>query len=267
MRPALLAAGYAPDRVDRLYLPVAVWVLAQGELQPEPPLMLGISGPQGGGKSTLAAALVAALGAAGRRAVTVSVDDFYLTYAEQQAVAADFPGNRFLELRGYPGTHDVDLGVRTLRALKQGGEALLPVYDKSAHQGRGDRTPGGRRVCGPWDVIILEGWMLGFRPGPVPPELAVPNQRLAAYAAWHELLDTMVVLTMAHPRQVVEWRVESEQIRRARGEATLTDDQARDYVERFLPAYAAWVPGLVAAPPGRSALHLTLGADRLPAPR
>ena len=266
MRPALLAAGYGPDRVDRLYLPVATWVLAQLGVHPRPPLMLGISGPQGGGKSTLAAALVTALGAAGRRAVTVSVDDFYLTHVEQQALAAAYPGNRSLELRGYPGTHDVALGVRTLRALQAGGPARVPVYDKSAHQGRGDRAPRAawRRVHGPWDVVILEGWMVGFRPGPVPPDLAVPNARLAEYRAWHDLVDATVVLTMAHPRQVVDWRVESEQTRRARGETTLTDDEARDYVERFLPAYDAWVPGLVAAPPGRAALHLVLGPDRLP---
>lgn len=265
MRPALLAAGYGPDRVDALYLPVVRWVLERGGEQLAP-LMLGISGPQGGGKSTLAAALVTALGAAGRRAVTVSVDDFYLTHAEQQALAEAYPGNRCLELRGYPGTHDVALGVRTLRALRAGGSAWIPVYDKSAHHGRGDRAPRAswRQERGPWDVVILEGWMLGFRPGPVPPELAVPNTRLRRYAAWHDLLEVMVILTMGNPRQVVDWRVESEQTRRARGEVTLTDDEARDYVERFLPAYDAWVPGLVALPPGRAALHLVLGRDRLP---
>ncbi len=81
------------------------------------PLLLGISGPQGGGKSTLAAGLVAALGADGLRALAVSIDDFYLTHQEQQALASRYPGNRYLAYRGYPGTHDVSLGTRTLDAL------------------------------------------------------------------------------------------------------------------------------------------------------
>ena len=158
------------------------------------------------------------------------------------------------------------LGVATLRAFKQGGAVVVPVYDKSARDGRGDRAPrtSWRRVQGPWEVVILEGWMLGFRPGPAPAELAAPNLRLGAYAAWHDLLDVMVILTMTHPRQVVDWRMESERARRVRGEGTLTDAQARDYVERFLPAYDAWVPGLLAAPPGRAALQVVLGPDRLP---
>lgn len=51
--------------------------------------VIGVSGPQGGGKSTLAARLVAALSDAGLRAATVSIDDFYLTHAAQRALASE----------------------------------------------------------------------------------------------------------------------------------------------------------------------------------
>ena len=51
--------------------------------------VIGVSGPQGGGKSTLTARLVAALGSAGLRAATVSIDDFYLTHAAQRALASE----------------------------------------------------------------------------------------------------------------------------------------------------------------------------------
>lgn len=42
----------------------------------------------------------------------------------------------------------------------------------------------------------------------------------------------------------------------------LSDDEARDDIERFLPAYEAYVPPLVAAPPCARWLRVTIGPDR-----
>lgn len=268
LRDALVGAFGEGRRVDDYYLPVAAWVLAQRDAGAR---VIGINGPQGGGKSTLAEALVGALGAVGLRAVTFSVDDVYLPRAGQLAVAAAHPGNPCLEHRGYPGTHDVALGEALLDALREGRPVDLPVYDKSAFAGRGDRSPGVRRVPGPVEMVIFEGWMLGFSPLPaddprVAGPLAAPNRLLAAYAGWSARLDATVVLHAADLADVVRWRMDSERARRDRGEAALSDADVRDYIERFLPAYRAWLPGLLAHPPGRAALRIPLGPDRLPLP-
>jgi len=42
----------------------------------------------------------------------------------------------------------------------------------------------------------------------------------------------------------------------------LSDDEARDDIERFLPAYEAYVPPLVAAPTCARWLRVTIGPDR-----
>ncbi len=95
----------------------------------------GILGPQGSGKSTLAKGLVPILAQLGLRAVALSLDDFYLTWAERQRIA-----DSELIDRGPPGTHDVDLAVRTLESLKkQRRFTWLPRFDKSAHEGQGER--------------------------------------------------------------------------------------------------------------------------------
>jgi D-glycerate 3-kinase len=231
------------------------------------PWILGIQGPQGCGKSTLAAGLVDALAGRGARAVTVSIDDFYLTYTEQTALAERHAGNGAMLYRGYPGTHDVALGTRTLDALVGGGEARVPVYDKSAHAGRGDRAPpeAWRRVKGPHDVIVLEGWMLGFTPvaeDGLETALHVPNAYLAAYAAWTARLDAFLHMHIDSLDTIVRWRIDSERARRAKGESTLTDEEARDYIERFLPAYRTWEPPLHAHPPSDDARMVSLDEDR-----
>ncbi len=232
-----------------------------------------MSGPQGAGKSTLVEAAVTLLAIRGLRAVAVSVDDFYLTYLAQRAVAERYVGNRAMEYRGYPGTHDVAMGTAVLDALRSGdtGTVEVPTYDKGAHRGRGDRSPRDRwrRVDIPVDVVLLEGWMLGFEPvaevAVCPPGLAPANAALREYSAWHEKLDALLHLDMADPSYVVAWRVDAERARRDRGAAGLSDDEARDYVERFLPAYALWVPGLRERPPVRGpTLRLVLGQNRLP---
>lgn len=236
--------------------------------------ILGIQGPQGCGKSTIAARLVDEWGRAGVRAFTVSIDDFYLTNAEQEALAARHPGNPYLRYRGYPGTHDVALGRRTIDALASLADArstAVPAYDKSAHRGRGDRAPESawRRVSGPLDVLVVEGWMLGFTP--VDPSddalaadanLRAPNEYLAAYRAWNERLDAFVQLEVESLDTIVAWRIDSERARRERGEAALSDDDARDYIERFLPAYRLWAPRLRVHPPCDDCTRIELADDR-----
>jgi D-glycerate 3-kinase len=262
-----------PDVAARYHAPLAAWcALRVARRTHRRCWVLGIQGPQGCGKSTLAAALVEALGDRGLRAVTVSIDDFYLTHTEQRALAARHPGNPFLLYRGYPGTHDVALGARVIEsviALGPGDEAVLPAYDKSAQAGRGDRAPQAdwRRVVGPLDALIVEGWMLGFTPvdpEALAPSLRAPNALLAEYAAWTRALDAFLRLDVASLETIVTWRVDAERARRARGEGALDETDARDYAERFLPAYRAYLPGLSTRPPCDDVREIALGEDRMP---
>jgi D-glycerate 3-kinase len=229
------------------------------------PFVVGLSGPQGCGKSTVAMAVVTSLSRVGLRATAVSIDDFYLTRDEQRALAVRHAGNRYLEHRGYPGTHDVGLGARTIDALASlgpGVEMAVPTYDKSAHAGRGDRAHESRwrRVVGPLDVVLVEGWMLGFspvHPATLEPELRAPNDFLGDYSQWTARLDALIVLEAPSLDAIVAWRIDAERARRERGEPALSDTDARDYIERFLPAYRAWS----AAP---CDLRIPLGDDRRP---
>ena len=75
-------------RIFWYYLPVFFWCQRQlkqhraacGAQASPPPLVIGISAPQGSGKSTLVEQLEVLFRHAGSTAVGVSIDDFYLTF-------------------------------------------------------------------------------------------------------------------------------------------------------------------------------------------
>jgi D-glycerate 3-kinase len=219
--------GADARRVHWLTVPLLLWLLERR------PRLVGLSAPQGSGKTTLTALLVELLGHFGVRALGVSIDDFYLAHDAQRALAAQHPGDPFLEHRGYPGTHDVALGAKVLAALRAGEPVEVPRYDKTAFGGRGDRAPSDGALTPPVDLVIVEGWLLGFTPAPAPPpELATVNTMLGAYRAWTAQLDLLVALRAATPESIVRWRVEAERV--------LSPADAEDYARRFLPAYALW---------------------------
>lgn len=138
------------------------------------PVLVGLCAPQGCGKSSLCQGLVGELGRVegssnGRmlRAVTISTDDFYLRRDEQRALAEE--GNTLLACRGNAGTHDIDLAVRTLKALMElnahpDTAVKLPRYNKQAFGSLGDRFPEDEwpECKGPIDFVLLEGWNVGF---------------------------------------------------------------------------------------------------------
>ena len=77
-------------------------------------ICIGLSLPQGGGKTTLMTPLKAAFDYLGIKIAVVSYDDFYLTHEDQQKLAKSHPDNFFLQGRGPAGTHDMKLAKETL---------------------------------------------------------------------------------------------------------------------------------------------------------
>ena len=239
------------QQVDQWFMPVADQVEKHQQAL-ERPLVLGINGCQGSGKSTLADLLVLLFSVKGLSAVALSVDDFYLTLRERQALAES--KHPLLLTRGVPGTHDVGLAIATLQQLRKGNAPVnIPRFDKSID----DRSESSEQQTKPVDVIILEGWCLGAAAADsIAPacndleSLEDPegvwrnyvNQQLKThYKEWHSLVDLWIMLKAPAFSSVFRWRKEQEDKLRAKLMAAgvtqtsgLMDDQQ---LQRFIQHY------------------------------
>lgn len=133
------------------------------------------------------------------------------------------------------GTHDVALAVQVFAELINGQPTKLPLYDKAAYQGQGDRLPESAWLPvnqpgqPPIDVLMLEGWSVGFRPvsddevrrrWEAPnrtlhlhklEHLLFVNQNLRAYDALTNLFHIFIHIDAQDTHYVYVWRAEQEE--------------------------------------------------------
>ena len=218
--------------------------------------LIGFSGSQGSGKSTLVNAMSHVLRDAHGIATTVlSLDDFYLPKSARQAMAETV--HPLFATRGVPGTHDLVLLTRTIAALRGTGPIPLPRFDKATD----DRTEmvHWRQESAPVGLILLEGWCIGIPPQPdealVQPvneteankdtdrvwRAEVNRQLEGGYAALFAELDALLLLQAPSFDAVFNWRWQQEQqlSRRfqrdhpASKDPTMTQSEVADFVLHY----------------------------------
>ncbi len=206
-----------------MYLPLAAW-LDRRRGKGDGPLVVGLCGAQGSGKSTVAELLktVFTVGFE-RRLEAFSLDDLYKTKSEREIMSRTV--HPLFVTRGVPGTHDVSLGIEIIERLKTQGSrqsTQIPVFDKA----RDDRRPRSAwpSCSGPVDLILFEGWCVGALPQS-DQALATPINDLEreedADGAWRAavnralardyqklfgLIDVLLMIKVDRMERVFEWR-------------------------------------------------------------
>lgn len=238
--------------------------------------LVGLSGLQASGKSTLAAQLAVAARARGIATEVLALDDFYLGRRARAALAREV--HPLLATRGVPGTHDVALLADTVQALRRASRrnpARIPRFDK----GRDTRLPPSRwrSVTSPPRLIVLEGWCVGV---PAEPRRALAravnaleriedpdarwrtwvNARLASeYTALWRRMDALIVLAAPSFEIVARWRDEPERALRRRGAPRAMSCAA---LRRFLMHYERLSRHALRALPALADIVVTLDASR-----
>lgn len=212
------------DTVEQWFLPLAEQILHKVSRSNQA-LLVGVSGCQGSGKSTLAELLVMLLKELmGLNCINLSIDDFYLTYAERQILARTV--HPLLATRGVPGTHDIELAISTINKLRASGHVNIPRFNKAID----DRLPAAdwQRKQAPVDVIVLEGWCLAV-PAQSEQELLpalnvleqqedptgiwrnhVNEQIRTVYTPFYNMIDYLIMLKAPDFAKVFEWRQNQE---------------------------------------------------------
>lgn len=281
---------------------IASHIASQASGSSTKPLMVGLQGPQGCGKTTVCNALLEELRQThSLRTAVLSLDDLYRTNAGLKELATNHPDVKLLHGRGQPGTHDIDLATSVLRNVSQINESRkpvrLPIFDKSLCGGEGDRSQETVLVEGPLDVFILEGWSMGFQPlskedlekayntststsaTPTTPagqtayftehplkSLTTVNEYLSAIAAAiYPFFTVFVQIEPTTYQDVFKWRLQQEHaMKAANGGRGMTDEQVDAFVKRYMPGYELWKEGIWTAgsPWEGKGLQLFYGSDR-----
>ncbi|KAK7187258.1 d-glycerate 3-kinase [Paraphaeosphaeria sporulosa] len=248
------------------------------------PIVLGITGLQGSGKSTWAGKIVDVLSSNyNLHAITVSLDDFYHTHDNLVARRDQDPDNKLYRTRGQPGTHDQQLAHDTLQALRNWDDSsssgvAIPAFDKSRFNGEGDRAPrpSWPHCASKPDVVVFEGWCVGFRAIPdatlhskhdaaraAPPDanpeciVTLPDHAFAHIQEVNRHLeqynetfmgpqhfDFFMHLDTEDLRNVYRWRLQQEHAMWKVKGAGMSDESVRAFVRGYMPAYELYLEGL-----------------------
>lgn len=214
--------------ITQWYLPIASklnTLVKRGN----PPLIIGINGGQGSGKSTLSCFLSIILKSQyGIHSANLSLDDFYLSHSERTVLAKQL--HPLLQTRGVPGTHDIELLMSCLGQLKNltdSSSIKIPRFDKACD----DRKKESQwdTIEGPVQIILLEGWCVGAtaqsqqtldhainelerKEDSLGQWRAYVNKQLAdQYSRLWQQLDWLIMLKVPSFSSVIRWRTLQEQ--------------------------------------------------------
>ena len=150
------------ENLKRIYIPLSFWIESEYKKKGNT-LILGLSGGQGVGKTTITGILKIILKIFFKRKIYVSsLDDFYKTLQIRNKMSQNI--HPMLKTRGVPGTHDINLIKKFFMNIKKKKfkKIKLPKFDKALD----DRLKSKYwfSVKNKPEIVILEGWCVGAKP-------------------------------------------------------------------------------------------------------
>ena len=215
------------------------------------PVIIGLSGGQGSGKTTIVQILEILLKINFKlNVVYFSIDDFYKTLNQRKKMSKNI--HSLFLTRGVPGTHDISLLKKTFyKLLKKNFKSFyLPKFDKSID----DRLPKKKwkKIKTKPDIIIFEGWCVGAayqeknikRPINILEKRedkksiwrnAVNNQLKKNYKNIFNLIDKQIFLKVPSFKFVYKWRLlqEKKLKRISMGKKVMSNLQIKKFIMHY----------------------------------
>ena len=211
--------------------------------------VIGITGGQGSGKSTISNILKIVLKEYfNLETVIFSIDDFYKTFKDRKKMSKKI--SPLFLTRGVPGTHETKLLYNCIKSLKKKNfkKITIPKFDKSID----DRLPKNKwqKIKKKPNIIIFEGWCVGVKPQKNK-DLLVPintlekvndkkkiwrtrvNQELKnQYKKIFDLIDVSIFLKVPSFKHVYKWRLLQEKKLKAasKGKKIMNSKQIKKFI-------------------------------------
>ena len=149
------------DKMIKSFLiPVSFWIAKR--IHKKKPIIIGLAGGQGSGKTTISSILTLILQKYFKLNIfKISIDDFYKTRKDRRLLSKN--EHPLLMTRGVPGTHDIDLMLKFFKKVKSKNFKNLdvPKFNKAIDD-RCKKSLWYKLRSKP-DVVIFEGWCVGAK--------------------------------------------------------------------------------------------------------
>ena len=235
-------------KLNKFYLPLSEWIYSVYSKDFETKI-IGLSGGQGAGKSTITGILKLILKKKYDLNLCVfSIDDFYKTKNDRLIMSKK--KHPLFITRGVPGTHDITLLNKTIRKLKQKKfrTVLIPKFDKS----KDDRLSKNKwqKIKIKPDIIIFEGWCVGTTHQnniELKKPLNLIEKKYDKNLKWRKIvnnlikkrykilfnkIDKLVYLKVPHFNYIVKWRWRQEQKMKltTKSKKTMSKTQIKEFI-------------------------------------
>ncbi len=235
-------------KLKNFYLPLSDWLYSL-YIKDKKTKIIGLSGGQGAGKSTITDILKFILKKKyGLDLCVFSIDDFYKTKKERIKMSKKI--HPLFSTRGVPGTHDLHFINKTFKKLreKKFKTVLIPKFDKSLD----DRSKKNKwqKIKKKPDLIILEGWCVGARhqnnsalkrpiniiekerDNDLKWRKTVNNYLKNQYKILFNKLDKLVYLKVPNFSYIFKWRLMQEQKLKltSKNKKTMSRSQVKNFI-------------------------------------
>ena len=149
-------------QLNNFFLPISK-MINTNYLKHKKTQIIGLSGGQGSGKSTISNILKIILKENfNLETIVFSIDDFYKTIKERKIMAKKI--SPLFLTRGVPGTHDTKMLYSCIKNLKSSKfkKIIIPKFDK-AIDNRASKNKWLKVKKKP-NVVVFEGWCVGAEP-------------------------------------------------------------------------------------------------------